>query len=57
MDQRGAALTIAMLRDMANLLLQHRGDHTPWQNWPHNVSNDIQSLLVDFLANMTISAP
>lgn len=29
MDQRGAALTIAMLRDMANLLLQHRGDHTP----------------------------
>lgn len=37
MDQRGAALTIAMLRDMANLLLQHRGDHTPQtvgKNWP-----------------------
>jgi hypothetical protein len=29
MDQRGAALRIAMLRDIANLLLQHRGDHTP----------------------------
>jgi hypothetical protein len=37
MDQRGAALTIAILRDMANLLLQHRGDHTPQtvgKNWP-----------------------
>ncbi|CRL30644.1 DDE superfamily endonuclease, CENP-B-like [Penicillium camemberti] len=29
MDQRGAALTIAMLKDMANLLLKHRGDDTP----------------------------
>lgn len=29
MDQRGAALTIAMLRDMANLLLEHRGDNAP----------------------------
>jgi hypothetical protein len=29
MDQRGAALTIAMLRDMANLLLKHRGDNAP----------------------------
>jgi hypothetical protein len=27
-DQRGAALTIAMLRDMATLLLEHRGDNT-----------------------------
>lgn len=29
MDQRGAALTIAMLRDMTNLLHEHRGDNTP----------------------------
>lgn len=39
MDQRGAALTIAMLADMANLLLKERGD-TPVQrvgiNWPTN---------------------
>jgi hypothetical protein len=37
MDHRGAALTIAMLRDMANLLLKSRGDHTPQtvsKNWP-----------------------
>lgn len=37
MDHRGAALTIAMLRDMANLLLKNRGDHTPQtvsKNWP-----------------------
>ncbi|KAL2697510.1 hypothetical protein AAEP93_011414 [Penicillium crustosum] len=37
MDHRGAALTIAILRDMANLLLEHRGDHTPQtvsKNWP-----------------------
>jgi hypothetical protein len=37
MDQRGAALTIAMLRDMANLLLEHRGDNAPQtvgKNWP-----------------------
>jgi hypothetical protein len=29
MDHRGAALTIAMLRDMAILLLENRGDHAP----------------------------
>jgi hypothetical protein len=29
MDHRGAALTIAMLRGMANLLLKNRGEHTP----------------------------
>ena len=36
MDQRGAALTIAMLKDMANLLLKYRGDDTPktvGKNW------------------------
>jgi hypothetical protein len=36
-DHRGAALTIAMLRDMAILLLENRGDHTPQtvsKNWP-----------------------
>jgi hypothetical protein len=36
MDNRGAALTIAMLGDMANLLLVSRGDHTPQtvsKNW------------------------
>jgi hypothetical protein len=37
MDNRGATLTIAMLKDMANLLLVNRGDHTPQtvgKNWP-----------------------
>jgi hypothetical protein len=37
MDHRGAALTIAMLRDIANLLLKNRGEHTPQtvsKNWP-----------------------
>ncbi|KAJ5337526.1 zinc finger protein [Penicillium brevicompactum] len=37
MDHRGAALTIAMLRDMANLLLKNRGEHTLQtvsKNWP-----------------------
>ncbi|KAL2696030.1 hypothetical protein AAEP93_003330 [Penicillium crustosum] len=37
MDQRGTALTIAILKDMANLLLKHRGDDTPKtvsKNWP-----------------------
>jgi hypothetical protein len=60
MDQRGAALTIAMLRDMANILLQHRVDHTTQtvgKTGQHNISNDILGLLVDSLANMTINAP
>lgn len=37
MGQRGAALTIAMLKDMANLLLEHCGDdtlQTVGKNWP-----------------------
>jgi hypothetical protein len=37
MDHRGAALTIAILRDMAILLLENRGDHAPQtvsKNWP-----------------------
>jgi hypothetical protein len=36
-DHRGAALTIAMLRDIAILQLKNRGDHTPQtvsKNWP-----------------------
>ncbi|KAJ5340358.1 hypothetical protein N7541_009482 [Penicillium brevicompactum] len=42
MDRRGAALTISMLVDMANLLLKERGE-TPVQrvgkNWPANYLN------------------
>ena len=37
MDSRGGALTVEMLRDMANLLLQRRGNDTPQtvsKNWP-----------------------
>lgn len=42
MDQRGAALTISMLAEMANLLLKSRGE-TPAQrigkDWPKNYLN------------------
>ncbi|KAJ5135285.1 uncharacterized protein N7515_004563 [Penicillium bovifimosum] len=37
MNDRGATLTITMLKDMANLLLETRGDHPPQtvgKNWP-----------------------
>lgn len=59
MDQRGAALTIAMLRDMANLFLEHHGDNASRllaKIGQHNISNDILSLLLDSLANMTTIA-
>lgn len=62
MDNRGAALTIVILRDMANLLLENRGNLPPPPRplvriGRHSTLNDILSFLVDSLADMTVNAP
>jgi hypothetical protein len=58
MDQRGAALTICMLADMANLLLKERGGPR-FREWAkigqQTISIDALSLLVDSIASTTIT--
>jgi hypothetical protein len=59
MDARGAALTLPMLRDMANLLLS-AGKKSPLPLaliGPLNSSNDTEISLLGFHTNTTIGEP